>query len=240
MCEDREQLIAYLYDEVDANERRSVEAHLTGCDECRDELRGLRGVRQDLLAWDVPPHESVWTPFVTARPQPVWRQVPTWALAAAATLVFATGVAGGVAGRLWVGRADAAPQAAALQMPASTTQSPAAPVAISVSPESIRALEARVNDLERVSSRPNGTASPVSLASHSDAELLAQMEQLIRDSEGRMSKRTSQKLLSMFSEINSQRAVDLANVQLQINDAQERTNGSILAVKNMRTEKERE
>jgi hypothetical protein len=80
----------------------------------------------------------------------------------------------------------------------------------------------------------------VSLASHSDAELLAQMEQLIRDSEGRMSKRTSQKLLSMFSEINSQRAVDLANVQLQINDAQERTNGSILAVKNMRTEKERE
>ena len=67
MCDDREKLIAYLYDEATAAERRQVDAHLATCAECREELRSLRGVRQDLLAWDVPAHESVMNvvPFCT-------------------------------------------------------------------------------------------------------------------------------------------------------------------------------
>lgn len=243
MCENREHLVAYLYDEVDANERRSVDAHLATCDECRDELRGLRAVRQDLLAWDVPPHESVWTPFVTSRSMPVWRQVPAWALAAAATLVFATGVAGGVAGRLWLGRADAPQVAASTQSSAPAPAMNAMPVSNTASLDDVRALQARINELERLASSParQVSASPASLTSSSgDAALLAKVEQLIRESEGRVSHKTSQKLLNMFQEMSSQRAIDLATMQQQINDAQERTNGSILAVKNMRTEKEKE
>src|SRR6185436_15440802 len=106
MCEQRENLIPYPYDEADANERRAVEQHLESCETCREELRAFRDVRQDLLAWDVPAHESVWKPFVTARPQPVWRAMPAWGLAAAAAVVFAIGGAGGYAGRVLASRAE--------------------------------------------------------------------------------------------------------------------------------------
>ena len=88
MCDDRELLIAYLYDEVDASGRRQMDAHLATCADCREELRSLRDVRQDLLAWDVPEHQSVWKPFVTPAPVVWWRQVPAWGFAAAAAVMF--------------------------------------------------------------------------------------------------------------------------------------------------------
>ena len=49
MCDDRERLIGYVYDECDAGERRTIEAHLESCEACREEIAGLRGVRTDLL-----------------------------------------------------------------------------------------------------------------------------------------------------------------------------------------------
>ena len=64
MCEERERLIGFVYDECDAAERRTIEEHLETCPTCRREIAGLRGVRQDLLAWSVPEHESVWRPVV--------------------------------------------------------------------------------------------------------------------------------------------------------------------------------
>ncbi|MEO7191234.1 MAG: zf-HC2 domain-containing protein [Vicinamibacterales bacterium] len=102
MCEQRERLISYVYDECEPQERQNVELHLSGCPTCRDEIGGLRRVRQDLLAWDVPEHGSVWKPFAPPAPKPSWRDVPAWALAAAAGLIFLAGAAGGVATRvLW-------------------------------------------------------------------------------------------------------------------------------------------
>jgi anti-sigma factor RsiW len=84
MCDEREPLLAYLYGESDSEERRRVESHLESCEACRDELAGLRSVREDLLAWDVPDHGSVWKPFTPARPVWSWRDVPSWTMAAAA------------------------------------------------------------------------------------------------------------------------------------------------------------
>jgi hypothetical protein len=95
MCNERDRLIAYLYDECDATERDAVRQHLDGCDECRTEVEGLRSVRADLLAWDVPAHESVWRPFAHAPARPSWRQIPVWAMAAAAGIVLMAGAAGG-------------------------------------------------------------------------------------------------------------------------------------------------
>jgi hypothetical protein len=95
MCDQREQLIGYLYDECDRDERRAVEVHLRDCQACRDEIGALGAVRQDLLAWDVPPYQSVWRPFVAPRTTNPWREMPAWAMAAAATLVFLAGAAGG-------------------------------------------------------------------------------------------------------------------------------------------------
>jgi anti-sigma factor RsiW len=95
MCEQREQVIDYLYDEVSPANRRDIERHLEGCDECRGELRAFRNVREDLLAWGVPNPPSVWKAFAPAPVVPWHKQVPAWALAAAASLMFILGTAGG-------------------------------------------------------------------------------------------------------------------------------------------------
>jgi anti-sigma factor RsiW len=96
MCEEREPLLEYLYGEGDPENRRRVESHLETCEACRDELAGLRSVREDLLAWEVPDHESVWKPFTPARPVWSWRDVPAWTMAAAAVVVLALGATGSV------------------------------------------------------------------------------------------------------------------------------------------------
>jgi len=87
MCNQRDRLIGYVYDECNASERDEVQRHLETCGECRAEIAGLRSVREDLLAWDVPDHESVWRPFAPAPAPRWWVQVPGWAMAAAASIV---------------------------------------------------------------------------------------------------------------------------------------------------------
>jgi hypothetical protein len=97
MCEERERLIGYVYEECDASERQAIEEHLTSCPDCRQDIRGLRGVRQDLLAWDVPPHDAIWRPLAPPRRESPWRAMPAWAMATAAGVILAVGAAGGAA-----------------------------------------------------------------------------------------------------------------------------------------------
>ena len=140
MCEERERLIGYLYDECDANERRAVDAHLEHCSTCRQEVQALRGVRADLLAWEVPGAPQVWRPF-TAPVVPVWwRQVPGWAVAAAAGLVLAAGLAGGVSARAL------APEGAAVQDAANA----AVPVVAGITAGDLAAAQERILDLVRI------------------------------------------------------------------------------------------
>lgn len=134
MCDERERLIGYVYDECDAEERRRIERHLEGCGTCRTEIGGLRDVRQDLLAWGVPPHESIWRPFVPAQPAPWWRQVPAWAMAAAASVMFLMGAAGAVVTHALV-----------LEEPAATSvDAEHAVPAVAVTPVELSAAEQRI------------------------------------------------------------------------------------------------
>ena len=107
MCDERERLIGYVYDECEPSERKAIEAHLEECGTCRAEIGGLRDVRQDLLSWAVPPHEAVWRPLVAAPVTPWWRQVPAWAMTAAAGVMFLAGAAGGVVTHALVPHASA-------------------------------------------------------------------------------------------------------------------------------------
>ncbi len=97
MCDQRERVLDYLYDEATDASRRDMERHLESCPDCRDEVRALRSVRDDLLAWAVPNPPSVWTPFAPVPLVPWFRQVPAWAMAAAASVMFVMGSAGGFA-----------------------------------------------------------------------------------------------------------------------------------------------
>lgn len=140
MCDERERLIGYLYDEADAAERRQVDAHLLECHVCRAEIAALRRVREDLLAWDVPDHEPIWRPVAPPAPARTWSQVPAWALAAAAGLVFTAGVAGGAATRVFWPESRPAPAVASVGTPAT----PVASTAPTMGPTDLAALEARV------------------------------------------------------------------------------------------------
>jgi len=143
MCEDRERLIGYVYDECDPTERLTIEAHLAECVECRSDVRGLKRTRQDLLAWDVPEPEPIWRPLAPARSP--WSAIPAWAMAAAATVVLAVGAAGGaVTQRLLPVRIAASP------VPVPVAQAAhAAPVEAQSQLATIATLEARVRELEQ-------------------------------------------------------------------------------------------
>ncbi|HXT69561.1 MAG TPA: zf-HC2 domain-containing protein [Vicinamibacterales bacterium] len=136
MCNQREQLIGYVYDECSAAERAAVQQHLDACAECRTEIAALRSVRDDLQAWDVPDHESVWKPFMPAPAPAWWQQVPRWAMAAAAGAVIVSGAAGGAAAIALMPPVQAAPLVA--------TSAPAGATQVGLTANDLRALEQRI------------------------------------------------------------------------------------------------
>ena len=147
MCNEREKLIGYLYDECDSSERTAVQRHLETCADCRGEIASLRSVREDLGAWDVPEHDSVWKPFVAAPAPRWWHQVPQWALAAAAGIVLVSGAAGGAITHAFMPH----PSEVGAPVRAGATQV--------TDPRELAALQQQIAmlraELEQVSTRPN-------------------------------------------------------------------------------------
>ena len=135
MCNQRDRLIGFIYGEGAANELDEVQKHLDTCADCRAEVAGLRSVREDLLAWNVPDHESVWRPFAPAPVMPWWRQVPAWAMAAAASVLVVSGAAGGAIAHAFL--PESSPMVA-------TRVDGATPVTVGVTDAQLAASEARV------------------------------------------------------------------------------------------------
>lgn len=179
MCDERERLIGFVYDECDPAERREIARHLEECGTCRTEIGGLRNVRQDLLAWEVEGGPAVWRPFVAPAVQPWYKQVPAWAMATAATLMFLLGAAGGfVTQSLMRGTPDAAagPIVAAPPRPSAVVITEAEQRIV----DRLRAeLVAQIN-----ASRPSA-AVPVSAGVNPD-QLLQRVNSIVEKSEQRM------------------------------------------------------
>ena len=111
-----------------------MQKHLDQCPDCRAEIAGLRSVRTDLLAWEVPAHQPVWRPFETAPQVAWWRQVPAWAMAAAAGVMILLGATGSViAQAMMPGRAVAV-----------DTTSPSPIITAAVTPAEVSAAQARL------------------------------------------------------------------------------------------------
>lgn len=149
-CDDKAQLVAYLYDELDEHARSQVEAHLRWCQTCADEADSLRDVRQELAGWAPPDVDLGFTvvpanavpaaevPAPVLRPARPWGQpaIPAWARLAAAALVVAAGLSilnlrisygsdGLVVTTGWMQPAGPASVAAASVAAVSTTEAPA-------------------------------------------------------------------------------------------------------------------
>jgi hypothetical protein len=193
MCDERERLIDFLYDACDAADRRRVEDHLEACDTCREEIRGLRRVRLDLLAWEVPEHESVWKPFAPARTTPWWKEVPAWALAAAAGVMFLLGLGGGLVAR------QLAPAAQVAAAPTLTSPIPTLQPAPVLTQADMAALERRI--ATTVQGQLEGRLQP--LAAHavpaglSEEQTRALVQALVSESESRQAQNINRAILQL-------------------------------------------
>jgi len=106
----RENIILYLYDELDTSERADLEAHIEQCDACRQDLAYSKQVfsildetKSDIIpegSWEA--ERRRFRQAVDTKPdrkQGVWG-IPRWTYAAASlVLVFALGI---MAGRFWI------------------------------------------------------------------------------------------------------------------------------------------
>ena len=218
MCDSKELLVAYLYDELDPSAKRTYEAHVSSCAECRDEIASLRATRGQIAMW-TPPEPDFGLRIVrgAAAPPPPsrFRIAPAWGLAAAAMLVAAIGAAianldvrygpGGLSVRTGWQHPSGAPATA--QVPDS---SGATTVDWKVRAE---ALDRRVRDLEQAIARtPAPPVQRAAASDGSDAAVLEHVRELVGQSETRQQRVLAARLQQLTRDVDAQRRVDLAAI----------------------------
>jgi anti-sigma factor RsiW len=221
-CENKEAIVAYLYDEVDAIERNRIEAHLAACGECRAEVNALRSVRIELPAW-APPERDLGFAIVdraqTAAAPRRW-VMPAWGLAAAATLVLAAAAAianvevsygaQGLSVRTGWARETAAQSTTAAQNTTATSRQTAA-----VQPD----VRAELTNLERRLRAEFATKDtdvrPVAATATNESsdDVLRRVRTLIGESETRQQKELSLRLAQVLRDFDRQRQTDLIRIQ---------------------------
>lgn len=209
MCDSKELLVSFVYDELSAIERERFRAHLTSCAECRDEVAGLRTTQRHLASWTPPEPDLGFRIIRNSAPVATPRRVaPLWGLglAAAAVLVLAAGAAlanidmrydanGLVLRTGW--HRTAAPSTAG----AVTT---AAGVTAVEWKQQAEILERRVRQLETslstVAARPAESADPA---------VIQRVNQLVDESENRQQRLLAARLSQLTRDIDARRKVDL-------------------------------
>jgi hypothetical protein len=235
-CDDKQTLISYLYGEVDHDTRQAVDAHLTTCVACSDEVTALGDARSELGLWVPPDVELDFTivkksqlpPADVLRPARWWSTVPVWAQAAAAILVLAVGVAianlqirsgpeGFVVTTGWM----SAPAAAG-----------APSVRVASGPEvegwkpALVALEQQLRTEIR-STRDQDTA--VGARTPVDEATIRRVQQLIAASEQRHEQQLAKRFVEFTLDMNMQRRADLMKISQGFDDY----NGQLLRQRQM-------
>lgn len=217
MCDSKELLVAFLYDELDLSAKRTFEAHVASCRECREEIAGLRATRGQIALW-TPPDPDLGFRLIRGAapaPPPRFRIAPAWGLAAAAVLVLAAGAA--------IANLDVRYDAAGLSVrtgwrhvveaPSTVPRNAAAGVADVDWKAQAEALDRRLQDLERaVAARPG--SSPVqnaSVSGLSDAQL-QRVREIVGQSETRQQRIVTARLAELTRNFDTQRRVDLAAI----------------------------
>jgi len=238
MCEEKDLLVSYLYDDLADADRARFERHVRGCADCRDELTALRGVRADLTSWAPPASELgfriVRDPKVVelkprgASPEAGrgahWRgwYTPAAGLAAAAVLVLAAASAiahieihrgpDGVTVRTGWNTA-AAQTTAALPAPvAPAVREASVTTAPAVDAAKLAAIEARLRALESSHDSSVRAASMLSARS-SDQELLRRVRDIVTVSEAKQTGELALRVSQMNREFDAQHAADMQKIQ---------------------------
>jgi hypothetical protein len=217
MCDSKELLVSYLYDELDASAKRRFETHVLSCAECREEVAALRTTRSEIALW-TPPEPDFGFRIVrgAAAPPavPRFRITPAWGLAAAAVLVMAIGAAianlevrfgtDGLSVRTgW----QHGPVATAAGARAGGTLIP-----VDWKAEAER-LDKRVRDLEQTLTRtPANAIQNAAAAAGSDDEVLQRVRELVGQSEARQQRVLATRMAELTRDFDAQRRVDLAAI----------------------------
>jgi len=222
MCDQRERLMDYLYDEAAPTERKVVEAHLESCGDCREEMRAFRRVREDLLAWDVPHYESVWTPFAPAQAAPWYRQVPAWAMTAAAGVMLLLGTAGGFAAQALIAN-QPRPEVSMAAQVAPVVPPVSAPVAIPVALPGLNETEVRA-----MIQREMAGSGVMRVANTAPGLSPATREQLMRETESLVYERHRElwgQMNRFVTSMQTERARELKEYQQEIGGLKTRVEG---------------
>ena len=243
MCNRGDLLVSYIYDEISDRDRREVEAHLSTCGDCRDEVNGLRSTRVHLGLW-APPQPELGFRIVSGGAQaapvqamPRRRWAPAFGFAAAAILVLAAAVSianievrydgsGGMTVRTGWGRAPEVQQA---QTPAPAgVPETATAVQASVPGPEFAALHQRLAEIESALAQAVDTPGVQNASSRqSDTELLRQVRAIVREAEERQQRALGDRLLQVVTDFDNQRRRDLVQIQQGLGQMQGLTNAEI-------------
>ena len=204
-CGDRGALVSYLYDECAPHERRAISVHVAICRACAEELTALGATREQLAMWTPPDAQlgfrivSDTPPSHVLHPARWWKKpMPAWAQAAAAMLMFATGVTLG-----------------ALRGATAPAQSNTATVAAgstAVTHADLAALEQR---LRSDMSQARATSQTVA-ATPADARILERVRAMIDESEQRQRRELALRATEMVRDFDAQRNDDLTRIERTI------------------------
>lgn len=221
MCE-KDQLVAYLYEDLPAADRAAFEGHLAACASCREELAALRATRGHLALWS-PPEPELRVRVIRGEASSAavrgWRtaRLPQWALAAAAALLLLAGAAAlanlevrydadGLTVRTgWgAGPEPAAPAAPVVAVPA------AAPAAASEEwKAALVALERRLQQIEGAQAARPARTAPAQAPGISPAEL----REILAESEARTRTEIAVQMAQLWKDVNAARRSDFMQVQ---------------------------
>jgi hypothetical protein len=220
-CGDHGALVSYLYDECAPNERRAISTHVAICRECAEELTSLGATREQLATW-TPPGAQLGFRIVSdspssniLRPSRWWQKpMPAWAQAAAAALIFATGVTLGAL-RGVTSPADRGPTGSAPQQANATTL---AANTTSVTRADLAALEQRLRS-ELSQGRSASTTvsasntSDTAAAAPGDARILERVRAMVQDSEQRQQRELALRTAEVVRDFDAQRRDDLTRIE---------------------------
>ena len=212
ICGDHGALVSYLYDECTADERRAMSAHVAICGACAGELAALGATREQLAMW-TPPDAQLGFKIISEaaslaqagrrdnvlRPSQWWsKPLPAWAQAAAAAVIFAVGMALGIARS---GADPATSRNVVQQSPAVATKADL--VALE------RQLHAEIAQAHAVST--GVPAAPA--AAPADARILERVRAMIDESEQRQQHELALRTAEMVRDFGAQRNEDLSRIE---------------------------
>lgn len=232
-----ETIVAYLYGEMEADERALFDRHLIACAPCRAELADLRGVRSELArsaAPELPEHIpfDVAVPGFGAGSGKAARSIPVWAQAIAAALIL--GVAAGVANLdVTYSRTSGLSIRTGWRHPADSNSATTVAPALAVQTTSSTSAAPWKNDLTALERelRADIDRQPVAVqtvASSTDDAVLRKVRQLVQDSEKRQENELALRMAEAVRELQTQRYADLAKIDRTLGFMQNRTGMEVM------------